>query len=521
MSYNDFQNQDHIPDEMPPVKPGMYLAIVTNVLDNNFMGVMQVKLLYAGSGNGDYSGQHLPVKYMSPFYGTTGRKNIKDVNDYDNTQKSYGMWMVPPDVGTTVVVLFMQGSPRFGYWIGCVPEESMNFMIPGLAATKYAIDPISERVPVAEYNAQITNTNNSVADATQVLKPQHPLADRLFEQGLIKDDIRGITTSSARRESPCMVFGISTPGPLDVLGPKALVGPDDDQATALVSRLGGSTFVMDDGDDKFLRETLAGDGPPKYASTENGETTGLGNVPHNELIRLRTRTGHQILLHNSEDLIYIGNAKGTTWIELTSNGKIDIYAKDSISVHTDADLNFNAKRDINLEAGRNVNIRAAGTEPEPLPTGPAPAPAAGGAPVVEKKTGRIQLESTANINLLSAADTKIFSTGTSHINSKVDHLETTGGKIHMNSESKPAGIVEALKLFQLPDQLGTLSITSIMLRVPTHEPWPHHENLDPISVTTEKTDVLAGADIPVPEYHNKYSTVTDTFEKLTPPAPTA
>jgi hypothetical protein len=514
MSYNDFQNQDHIPDEMPPVKPGMYLATVTNVLDNNFMGVLQVKLLYAGSGNGDYSGQHLSVKYMSPFYGTTGRKHVKDINDYNNTQKSYGMWMIPPDVGTTVVVLFMQGSPRFGYWIGCVPDESMNFMIPGIAATKYAIDPSSERVPVAEYNAKINNTNNSVADASQVLKPQHPLADMLIKQGLIKDDVRGITTSSARRESPSMVFGISTPGPLDVKGPKALVGPTDDQATVLVSRLGGSTFVMDDGDDKFLREKPAGEGPPKYASVENGESSGQGDIPHNELIRLRTRTGHQILLHNSEDLIYIGNAKGTTWIELTSNGKIDIFAEDSISIHTKSDLNFNADRDINLEAGRNVNIRAAGTAPEPES-------AAAPASTTEKKSGRIQLESTANINLFSKADTKITSTGSSHINSTTDHIETTGGKIYMNSESKPAEIVEALKLFQLPDELGMLSIQSVMLRVPQHEPWAHHENLDPENFTAEKTDILAGQDIPVPENYNKYTATTDTFEKLKPPAATA
>jgi hypothetical protein len=307
-----------------------------------------------------------------------------------------------------------------------------------------------------------------------------------------------------------MVFGISTPGPLDTAGPKALVGPDDDQATVLVSRLGGSTFVMDDGDDKFLREKPASEGPPKYASTENGESSGLGEIPHNELIRLRTRTGHQILLHNSEDLIYIGNAKGTTWIEMTSNGKIDIYAKDSVSIHTDADLNFSAKRDINLEAGRNVNIRAAGTAEEP----------AGATSAVDKKSGRIQLESAANINMLSKADTKISSTGTSHINSGKDHIETTAGSIHMNSESKPAELVEALKLFQLPNELGEVSITSMMLRMPTHEPWPHHENLDPESFAVEKTDVLAGSDIPVPEYYEKYSTATDTFEKLTPPSET-
>jgi hypothetical protein len=90
----------------------------------------------------------------------------------------------------------------------------------------------------------------------------------------------------------------------------------------------------------------------------------------------------------------------------------------------------------------------------------------------------------------------------------------------MNSESKPAELVEALKLFQLPNELGEVSITSMMLRMPTHEPWPHHENLNPESFTVEKTDVLAGADIPVPEYYEKYSTATDTFEKLTPPEAT-
>jgi uncharacterized protein (DUF2345 family) len=75
-------------------------------------------------------------------------------------------------------------------------------------------------------------------------------------------------------------------------------------------------------------------------------------------VRIRTRTGHQILLHNSEDLIYIGNAAGTTWIELTSMGKIDIYAQDSISIHTEKDINIKADQDINMDAGRNVNIRS-------------------------------------------------------------------------------------------------------------------------------------------------------------------
>ena len=97
------------------------------------------------------------------------------------------------------------------------------------------------------------------------------------------------------------------------------------------SRLGGPSFVMDDGDDKFLRKGHPKDTAMEYANIEAQEEGGDVTRLHNELVRLRTRTGHQILLHNTEDLIYIANARGTSWIEMTSNGKIDIYGADSIS----------------------------------------------------------------------------------------------------------------------------------------------------------------------------------------------
>ena len=112
---------------------------------------------------------------------------------------------------------------------------------------------------------------------------------------------------------------------------------------------------MDDGDDKFLRKGHPKDTAMEYANIEAQEEGGDVTRPHNELVRLRTRTGHQILLHNTEDLIYIANARGTSWIEMTSNGKIDIHGADSISV-PQQDLNFTADRDINLTAGQDINL---------------------------------------------------------------------------------------------------------------------------------------------------------------------
>ena len=42
-----------------------------------------------------------------------------------------------PDVGTKVLVIFAEGNRGKGYWIGCVQDENMNFMVPGIASTTY------------------------------------------------------------------------------------------------------------------------------------------------------------------------------------------------------------------------------------------------------------------------------------------------------------------------------------------------------------------------------------------------
>jgi len=353
---------NYAPVDQPDPRPGPYLAKVVSHLDPTYMGVLEVEILRPVGGQASEGELH-QVKMMSPFWGQTSVDYVgSDPDDYNNTQKSYGMWFVPPDVGTTVVVIFIDGDPKRGYWMGCIPDESMNFMVPGVAATSAVVDGSGgTRVPVAEYNKSI---NATAIDPTQVKKPRHPLADVLQAQGLLADDTRGITTSSARREAPSSVFGISTPGPIDkrANAKRGAVGKKEYKIpNAPVSRLGGTTFVMDDGDANFLRKTHAKDGPPEYVSVEQDGPAGADStIPHNELVRIRTRTGHQILLHNSEDLIYIGNARGTTWIEMTSNGKIDIYAGDDISMHTKGNFNITADKDINLTSGGAVNINSGG-----------------------------------------------------------------------------------------------------------------------------------------------------------------
>lgn len=355
---------------------GPFIGRIVSHLDQTFMGGLRVQILSYNDAQDDYQqdAEVITCFYAPPFYGTTPASGNTDGGTYMNTTQSYGMWFVPPDVGTKVLVMLVEGRRDVGYWFACVPEEFMNFMIPdGRASTinntRAAGESSTEipeiaaaaqvKVPVGEYNKATIDPQGETQPTNYPKPPNDLFIETLMEQGLLEDDIRGTTSTSARRELPSAVFGVSTPGPLDKRdnAPTANLGILGDEILAPTSRLGGSSIVMDDGDDKFLRAGSPENTPSEYVDVERGVSEG-GDVtrPANELIRLRTRTGHQILLHNTEDLIYIGNSRGTSWIEMTSNGKIDIFANDSISVHTEQDLNFTADRDINFNAGKNMNI---------------------------------------------------------------------------------------------------------------------------------------------------------------------
>jgi predicted chitinase len=485
--------------------PGPFIAEVTNLLDPTYMGSVEVALFKGIKSNIGIQADTYIVRYLSPFAGSTSvRYEGTNSSDFNDVQKSYGMWMVPPDVGTKVMVIFIDGDPNQGYWIGCVPSEFQNHMIPGIAATKQTAVTAEQRqkygtdyLPVAELHSSSLKVDTPNIDRTA--KPVHPFADRLLAQGLLIDNVRGVTSSSARREVPSGVFGISTPGPLDT-SPGAKRGKIgyEGNTQAPVSRLGGSTFVMDDGD-------------------VNGQ---------NELVRIRTRTGHQILLHNTQDLIYIANSKGTAWIEMTSAGKLDIYAQDSVSIHTEADFNFRADRDINMEAGRNINMRAL-QDMETNVTGHYFLVVDDNAKIAIRNSLDTTIGDTHNLtvindlNLLTGKDAKITSAGTMSLSSEGDMKQSTGANfnvgatgnyyesaalIHMNgpaaAAADPADTAETppmLSLFSLPNrkfEAGWANgnffkadpISSIMQRVPTHEPWDQHENVNPRQFSSAATD---------------------------------
>jgi hypothetical protein len=491
---------------------GIYAARIINHLDKTGMGCLEVTLLKTQANQVGNKSQSYVVNYAPPFFGYTNfeqmGQNTADksttLDAYNDTQKSYGMWFVPPDVGVTVLVVFVDGDASRGYWFAAVPSRFANNMVPAIAGSS-AVDmdkndsgvyDTKKPLPVGEVNRR-NNSKDQQMDVDKIKKPLHPMAACYLEQGLIEDDIRGVTDSSSRREAPSMVFGISTPGPFDRRkgAKKAPIGTNQSQTTSPipVSRLGGTQFVMDDGHDGKIRETPASTGPMKYMDVIKGEK-GDSTIPYNEYFRIRTRTGHQILMHNSEDLIYIGNGRGTAWVELTSNGKIDIYSQDSISIHTENDLNIRADRDINMEAGRNFNLSAGAVSG----LGGIHMESAGNTSIVIGANG--QITTTTNLDIATGSSNKISAGTTTHIKSGGNFI-ATADQIHMNGiEATAAAPAAMMKVHDNPltssgnpwktDRYQSKKpIQSILKRIPMHEPWSMHENLDPTKVVPDKTDI--------------------------------
>ena len=435
-------------------KPGPFIAVVKNHLDSQFMGRLEVVLqTKSGSGNSeDEPGKAIPVDYLSPFYGITSYQGTTENEGDQFSQKSYGFWGVPPDVGAKVLVIFAEGGQ--GFWIGCIQEDYTNMMTPGgpFVSSTFNDQDNTKKLPVVEYNKK---TNDGVQrNATKIIKPVNADAlQRLTEQGLQDDEFRGTTTSSARRDLPSNVLGFSSPGPSDKRGgaPRVTYGENFAQSLAAQNRLGGSSLVFDDGDPTLIRKGPPG-GPdgvgPEYANIEASEEGGDPTRPHNELVRLRTRTGHQILMHNTEDLIYIANSRGTAWIELSSNGKVDIYAASDVSIHSEANMNFKADGNMYFESGADMHFKS-------------------GANIFQTSAANLEinvgadgkLTTTANLDFVSGADTRSnaanthWTAGSHKFKGAMDQNGPTPAEATAATEAEPSQ------------------------RVPEHEPWFGHEHL--------------------------------------------
>lgn len=437
------------------------IGIVKDNIDPTRSGTLRVFLINSLAPlNPDNSDNWISVKFLSPFFGKVRpTAGDEDNGSYKRNPSSYGQWHSPPDIGTKVLCIFNNGDPNDGFYVGCVPDPEDLYMIPGIGASDNIIPNEGEavsyggatRLPATNFNTD----NRALSQSAEYLNSPRPVhsytAAIMAQQGIIRDPIRGPISSSAQREAASRVgWGVSTPGrPIYEGGfnDETVTGNlDPDQAGAaeqlrVISRRGGHSIVMDDGD----------------------------LVGRDQLVRIRTALGHQILMSDDGQTLMILHSNGQSYIELGKEGTVDVYSTNSINMRSHGDINFHAGRNINLHADEEVNIHSE----------------------------KIQLDAEEDLLLRAENDIKSFALGNYTVRSdSAVALRATGeaslhaggsafvngSKVNLNTGSastKPSSI-EKQPLVAHTDTLhdkqqGFIAapgkLMSITSRAPAHAPW--------------------------------------------------
>ena len=463
-----------------------YIGVVKNNVDSTRSGRLQVWIPDFGGSQTDNTNENNPVfwrtvSYASPFFGTTYIPEANESNTFNNTNQTYGMWFVPPDIGNQVLCTFVNGDPERGYWFACINPTLSHYMVPAMAASA-KINRVAEANPgiaksllpegnIPAQSLPVTEFNENAPDAINDTfinneKPIHEFqANVLFKQGLDRDKIRGAISSSSQRETPSKVFGISTPGrpfgndPAD--DPdflrKLTSGEITEEDYAVSVRKGGHTFVMDDGDM-------------------------LGN---DQLVRLRTAGGHQLLMNDTEKVLYLANSSGSVWMEFADSGHVHLYSAGGYNVHTEGDFNVHAGGSINLDADGSVNLNASADI-----SATANRVNLSGTTSTVLFGGRVSIGADSTLNMGASLITATASGVITLDGSLVDINPGTGGgsssitgfQLQKNAHSD-TGFDDVTSLWAERPGVAR-SITSVM---PQHEPWTRQGTVQVLGDAPVKT----------------------------------
>lgn len=390
------------------ISPFPYIGLVKRNDDAQTMGRLSVWIPEIGGDPNDES-SWIICSYCSPFAGSTDITKIPNYqNDPNVAQQSYGLVLIPPDLNNEVMVQFVNGNISRAYWTGCIFQQNMNHMVPGIAIDN-TTDPNNPIAPVIEYNkGKITGTVES--PKRPIFKP---LAEGLAAEGLTTDQERGSSSSSMRREAPSKVFGL--------LSPRA------------------NTIHIDDNE-------------------------------KNEFIRLRTRSGAQVLIHETTGYVYINSKNGNSWFEISDSG-IDAFTQGSISLRAQKDLNVRADGNIIFDAAGSIFMQA-GKE-------------------INLASTKIQIGASNDLVLSAGGNINSVATGT--WNRKGSSIQDNPAKVDAATAPVPKTTLDTTSVHSNNNtwvwQSGGGNVKTIVGRMPTHEPWIGHPRSDIPPLPTSKNPV--------------------------------
>lgn len=337
--------------------------------------------------------------YCSPLAGSTDSRTSKGPDDDSSTvgQMAYGMWSIPK-VGSTVAVVCVDGNPSQRLWIGCVFDQL-----------------VTNTLPHGRYNYSSHSPDGPLSSTERPIQPMYDNMSKAFTKrdGNFEWRSRGADYQTANVTDENLEASPSNK-------------PDDTEHE--VKQEDGTTLYSTQGYATSRNKTFGGQSLDSqvYSWTTPGfHSISMDDRVENCRFRIRTVSGKQILLDDTNERIYISTAQGNVWLEMDEDGSLDIFCSESISFH-----------------GKHINLMAEETIRMYAKTG-----------IHSRSDTDIRFFAKENIDSIAKGDIRETSDGTNETLAGKNIVET-GEKIHMNgpaaTKAKDAVYVN---------------------RTPEHEPW--------------------------------------------------
>lgn len=317
------------------------LGIVADTNDPQQMGRVRVVCPQWGdSWNTEL--ENLPwAMYMSPFGGQVQVGTRGPGVQSSDGGVAYGMWAIPK-VGSQVVVMCVDGNPMARIAIGCVFDQFTPHTLPhgrfmyddhpelqkaGDDAKPYGpytsaetlIQPLSQNLRRAfgavgeknyEYRTRGADYTVSRVDVSQLPQTYSKVQD---DKDVNEDGWISTQGYQASRQDP--------------YGQSSLTDKNYDSMVYSFTSPGFHSFSMDDRQE-------------------------------NCRVRFRTTSGHQIIMDDTNERIYIATAQGNNWIELDQEGNIDVFTTNKLNIHASREINMTSDETVRLYGKKGVHIKS-------------------------------------------------------------------------------------------------------------------------------------------------------------------
>ncbi len=480
----------------PGISNRMTIGRVVDTNDPQQMG--RVRAFCPGFGDQtELTVQQIPwALYVSPLSGvsTFGRRGAE--KSPISGPVAYGMWNIPK-IGAYVLVGCIDDDPSLRFYAGCIQPQYMTHTMPHGRFIWQQPDPNSTigRILDGKPDGPLDTHENKI----------QPLYDNLISHFTITGDKHPSGAPTQPHENlewrtrgadnqVSAITNLHLQNKNDAPGSKAadhewgnfeFTTVDEENGERRVIKGPGYGVDQHEPNDKYPATGGTNYDSLIYSWTTPGfHSISMDDRHENARIRIRTTSGHQIIMDDTNERIYISTAGGESWIEIDKVGNIDIYASKDISTHAGGDINFTTDKTFRVQAQEGIHfvsndkfrvhafgqldIRTEdGLNVEAINN------------VHFRTNSSLFIESVANTDINVGNQLSISSGSDTNINTSGEGFWTTGGEmhhlsggtmfftggtdIHLNGPPAESALPAS--------NAANAQFAYITTRIPEHEPW--------------------------------------------------